>query len=159
MEWKPIIFKPLIWLHRSLQRMLGTSTVGVRILVINDKNEIMLVKHTYIDGWHFPGGGVHSGESLHQAAKRELEEETGIIATGPLEIINIYHHTIHSVNDYPVLFRLNEFKITQNAVLSAEIKEAQWFSLHQLPKDISASTLKRINEFINKEVRKNNEKW
>ena len=160
MEWKPIVFKPLILLHRSLQRLLGASTVGVRILVINDKDEVMLVKHTYVDGWHLPGGGVHPGESLRQAAKRELEEETGILATGSLEIINIYYHTIHSVNDYPVLFRLKEFAIKQNVALSAEIKEAQWFSILQLPKDISASTLKRINEYIStKEVCHNNEKW
>ena len=40
--------------------------------------QILLVKHSYIPGWHLPGGGVDHGEDIHTAAIREVYEETGI---------------------------------------------------------------------------------
>jgi 8-oxo-dGTP diphosphatase len=41
---------------------------------------ILLLRSSYRSGWNFPGGGVRRGELPEQAARRELEEETGIVA-------------------------------------------------------------------------------
>ena len=50
--------------------------IGVRTMMIkNDK--VLLVRHTYIPGWFMPGGGLKRGETLEQAARREVFEETG----------------------------------------------------------------------------------
>jgi 8-oxo-dGTP diphosphatase len=46
-------------------------------IVINDKNEILLIKGPK-RGWEMPGGQVEEGESLTQAAIRETKEESGI---------------------------------------------------------------------------------
>ena len=53
-------------------------TLGVRVLVKNNKDEVLLVRHTYVPGWHLPGGGVDRGEDVETAAGREVFEETGI---------------------------------------------------------------------------------
>lgn len=40
-------------------------TLGVRAIVLNDAGELLLVKHTYLNGWYLPGGRVDKGETLH----------------------------------------------------------------------------------------------
>jgi len=64
--------------------------VGVGAIIISD-NKILLVKRVNPPGkgrWSVPGGHLKLGESIYEAAKRELKEETGIIAE-PLGIINV----------------------------------------------------------------------
>lgn len=51
--------------------------VSAAAIVINDQNEILLIKGPR-RGWEMPGGQVEVGESLHTAAIRETKEEAGI---------------------------------------------------------------------------------
>jgi len=72
---------------------------GVQIVAINNKNEVYLIKEYYYVlqeyGVQTPAGGVDEGDSPLQAAKKELFEETGVIAkkwislgqTNPLTMI------------------------------------------------------------------------
>jgi ADP-ribose pyrophosphatase YjhB (NUDIX family) len=149
MDWKKGVFKVLIRTHRRLQRLLGTATVGVRILVVNSKQEILLVEHTYIDGWHFPGGGVNHMEPTETAAIRELEEETGVIAKN-ISFFQIYVHNILGVSDYPALYIVTDFEIQTDAKPSPEIKQAKWFALSDLPKETTDSTKVRLTEYFEK---------
>lgn len=58
-------------------------TLGVRGMVIDGVGRVFLVKHSYIDGWYLPGGGVEVGETLPTALARELREEGNIELTDP----------------------------------------------------------------------------
>ena len=51
-------------------------------MVFNEKNEILLVKeaHAKVERWKMPGGLCDPGESMADAVKREVWEETGIRA-------------------------------------------------------------------------------
>lgn len=51
--------------------------VGAEVLVINDDNKILLIKNPK-RGWELPGGGVEKGETIPDAAIREVKEEAGI---------------------------------------------------------------------------------
>ncbi len=140
-------YKILTKIIRTLQWLLGASTVGVRTLVFNSQQEILLIKHTYMDHWHFPGGGVFPGEPARIAAVRELREESGVEALGALDLFGVYFHKVMRVNDYIVLYVVKDF-VQNPVILGGEIAEVQWFRLTALPEDISPSTLLRIQEYF-----------
>ncbi len=59
--------------------------IPVVAAVIFEKGRVLICQRRAGDSlglkWEFPGGKVHSGESLHAALARELEEELGVAAT------------------------------------------------------------------------------
>ena len=63
--------------------MTRPMTLGVRGVVIGGSDSVLLVRHGYVSGWHFPGGGVEVGETCVDALERELEEEAGVAIHGP----------------------------------------------------------------------------
>ena len=132
---------------RTVQWLFGASTMGVRTLVVDELGQILLIKHTYMPGWHFPGGGVLRGEPTRIAAMRELLEETGVVADEKIELFGVYFHRVMLANDYIVLYVVKKF--TSGPVsLGGEIAEIQWFSPENLPKDLCKSTRIRINEYL-----------
>lgn len=143
-------YKMLTRIVRTLQWLLGASTVGVRTLVINPQNQVLLIRHTYMAGWHFPGGGVLSGEPVQPAAIRELREETCLQAEGDIELFGVYFHKVMKVNDYIALYIVKNFSQLEFCS-SPEIAEIQWFNLDNLPPGITASTQKRLIEYFNKQ--------
>lgn len=52
--------------------------VATRVLIRNDRNEILLVREQGHDWWDLPGGGLEYGESIYEGLKRELFEEVGL---------------------------------------------------------------------------------
>ena len=48
------------------------------MIVVNDQNEILMIRRTDNDNWAVPGGGMDLGESITDAAVRETKEESGI---------------------------------------------------------------------------------
>lgn len=51
------------------------------LFIVNDANELLLVRETKVNKYGLPGGKVENGESMRQAALRECLEETGLTAT------------------------------------------------------------------------------
>lgn len=51
---------------------------SVNVVVVNDHGEILLIRRSDNDNWAVPGGGMDLGESISEAAVREVREETGI---------------------------------------------------------------------------------
>lgn len=61
----------------NTRRVMPTHIIAVAGIVINDKDEILMVKN-HRRGWEFPGGQVEVGENVIDAVRREISEETGI---------------------------------------------------------------------------------
>ncbi|MFI4937939.1 MAG: NUDIX domain-containing protein [Candidatus Berkiellales bacterium] len=135
-------------IKRTLQRCFHFSTVGVRALVINANQEILLVEHSYQEGWYLPGGGVDHLESPKAAIIRELQEETGVIVKGEPQLLAVYANQIHGASDYPILYLVKDYEI-QSKQLCREIKNIGWFAKDNLPSKVSESTKRRIVEFFN----------
>src|SRR5262244_1981806 len=79
-------------------------TLGVRGLVIDEARRIFLVQHTYVRGWHLPGGGVEPGETLACALARELMEEGNIEPTEPPLLHGMFFNTRYSQRDHVACF-------------------------------------------------------
>jgi len=54
---------------------------GVRVFILNEKKELLMVQHTFKDEtpfWVLPGGSIEDGEFIADAVVREVMEETGL---------------------------------------------------------------------------------
>lgn len=143
---KQVLFVPIIKLIRKIQSLLGIQTIGVRAIVLNEQKQILLVKHSYSSGWYLPGGGVKSNESAVEGIIRELKEEAGIIVTTKPKLLAIYFHLFLSAPDYPVLYLVEDFTVEKSH--SYEISEVAWFDYANLPRDISPSNKRRLDEYF-----------
>jgi ADP-ribose pyrophosphatase YjhB (NUDIX family) len=132
-------------------------TVGVRGLVLDGEGRVFLVRHTYTEGWHLPGGGVEPGETLREALARELAEEGHIEVTAPPELRGIYFQERYSNRDHIALFVVRGFRQTSLPQPNREIVESGFFPLAALPEGTTAGTRARIAEVLHGETIR--ERW
>ena len=85
-------------------------TLGVRGLVVDGQNRIFLVEHSYVTGWHMPGGGVEVGETLTDALARELAEEGNIMLTGTPALHGMFFNGAISRRDHIAVFVIRAFR-------------------------------------------------
>jgi len=124
-------------------------TVGVKTLLVSEAQEVLLVRHTYRPGWHIPGGTLGRGESVAEAAARELYEEVGIRAViEPKSILGVFQNRVQFKHDHVVLFHVKEWVKGPLKPCAWEIAEAKFFPLTKLPEDVSPGTRRRLAEFL-----------
>ncbi len=140
--WIEPVARPLLALYWRMTRGL---TLGVRCIVI-DGGRVLLVRHGYVPGWHFPGGGVEAGETAHDALARELREETGVELAGPAVLTGVHHHAGLAGRDHVLVFRADNWRAGPVPAPNREIAEVRWFPLDALPRDVSRATRARLDE-------------
>jgi len=118
--------------------------IGVKVVVKSSDGRVLVVKPTYKPTWQLPGGVVEAGEGPKAAAKRELQEETGIVCSEiELKLVDLVFRA-----DQDVLLLLYELLPAQDSeqnitVQDAELETYEWIApqdvLARLPKYYSAS--------------------
>lgn len=118
-------------------------TAGTGLLVFNDRNEVLMQLRTDYNAWGFPGGAMELGESFEETAKRELYEETGLIIED-MKMIDILsgkdtfrtYPNGDQLYDITAVFEIRKFS-GEPKVSDDESKELKWFSLENLPSNLS----------------------
>ena len=84
-------------------------TLGVRAVVLDGDDRVFLVKHSYVSGWHLPGGGVEAGETLREALQRELFEEGRIEISGEPALHGLFLNSHVSPRDHVAVYLVRHF--------------------------------------------------
>ena len=129
-------------------RFARAMTLGVRTLVIDGEGRIFLVKHSYVSGWHLPGGGVEADETLIEAAARELREEGNIELTALPQLHGIFFNDRASRRDHVAVFVVRAFRQVGAPVPDREIVAHGFFAPDALPAETTAATRARIIEVL-----------
>jgi ADP-ribose pyrophosphatase YjhB (NUDIX family) len=123
-------------------------TLGVRAIVLDAENRVFLVKHSYVGGWHLPGGGVETGETLRDALQRELAEEGRIELVGEPVLHGIYLNSHVSRRDHVAVYLVRNFRQDRLPEPNREIVDSGFFEIEALPLETTAGTRLRISEAI-----------
>ncbi|OQY26702.1 MAG: NUDIX hydrolase [Candidatus Cloacimonetes bacterium 4572_55] len=127
----------------------GFKEEGLKLLLIQRS------EYPFRGEWALPGGFVEMEESLDQAARRELEEETGVK--------NVYIEQLHTFGGmdrdprgrtvtvaYYSLVNLDDYPPRAGS----DAQRAKWFPIHEVPKlafdhqDILACAIKRLQRQV-----------
>lgn len=123
-------------------------TVGVRAVIADGEERICLVKHSYVPGWHLPGGAVEPGETALQAVIREVREECGIEVTGPPRLHGIFFNAAASRRDHVLVYAVRTFEQRGPRTSDWEIIEAGFFASSDLPQGTTRATRRRVREVL-----------
>jgi 8-oxo-dGTP pyrophosphatase MutT (NUDIX family) len=123
-------------------------TLGVRAVVLDGDNRVFLVKHSYVSGWHLPGGGVEVGETFAEALRRELAEEAGIEFTGEAALHGLFLNSHVSRRDHVAVYLVRQFRQDRLPEPNHEIIACGFFDVGALPAETTTGTRLRISEVL-----------
>ena len=126
------------------------------VVVFNEKNEVLLEERSDDGYFDFPGGALDLKETMEEAAKRELLEETGIIAD-ELKLFKVYSGEI----THYVYFNGDEIYGVDAVYLchkyhgelkpqQGEVKNLVFVSLDKMPEKMSVRNKQIVKDLLNK---------
>jgi len=144
---------------KNLRKVIGHAPIlqcGACVIIVNKSGELLLQKRRDNNCWGFHGGSVELDEVVEEAAKRELFEETGLIADS-LEFFGVFSgadmHYVYpngdEVSNVDHAYICRSWSGELNPELS-EVGELRFFGLNELPANISPPQVKILNEYINR---------
>lgn len=151
-----ILFKIISLFRNSYWFAFKPITIGVKIIAVSD-DKVLLVKNRYDKFWCFPGGGIKTGETLAEAAKREMMEECKI-EIEEIKVIGAYSNFVEYKSDHIVLFSCDVSSFIPNKK-GYEIEKMEFFKMNNLPIETSPATRRRLEEFISNKNNITSGKW
>lgn len=144
----------------ELRKLVGSRPlimVGACVILLNNEKEILLQLRNDNKCWGLAGGSIELGETLEQVAKRELFEETGLVAKR-LKLFhvysgeNLYYKYPHGDEVYNVVsvYTCSEFEGELRRGEN-EVQALKFFKLDALPQNINPPDVPILNEYISSE--------
>lgn len=124
--------------------------MGAQGAVFRDGREILLVRHTYRTGWHFPGGGIEKNETVMTALQRELGEEAGVELTEPPTLFGVFANFDNFPSDHVAFYVINGWRQARVPAPNSEIAEVAFFPVNQLPAGTTPAVQRRLDEIAGK---------
>jgi 8-oxo-dGTP pyrophosphatase MutT (NUDIX family) len=142
-------FEPLLRrIFHLYWRFARGMTLGVRAVVLDRDNRVFLVKHSYVAGWHLPGGGVEVGETFRDALQRELIEEGRIEVVGEPALHGLFFNSYASRRDHVAVYLIRQFRQDRMPEPNREIVACGFFDAAALPAETTEGTRLRIAEVL-----------
>jgi 8-oxo-dGTP pyrophosphatase MutT (NUDIX family) len=123
-------------------------TLGVRAVVLDGDDRVFLVKHSYVAGWHLPGGGVEVGETFLEALRRELMEEGRIELRSEPTLHGVFLNSHVSRRDHVAVYLVRQFSQDRMPEPNREIIACGFFARAALPAETTRGTRARITEVL-----------
>lgn len=130
---------------------------GAGVILVNNRNEILLGKRADNGYWAYPAGSMELGESFEECARRETQEESGLLC-GRLELLMLRSGK-DTYYEYPnqdkvyfagavyICFEYSgEMKVQEEEVI-----EQAFFPLDALPDNLSPGTaevIERVRDYL-----------
>jgi len=143
--WLEPLLRPVLHFYWRLSRGM---TLGVRAMVIDGEGRVLLIKHSYVAGWHLPGGGVEVGETMRDALDRELLEEANVVIVGAPILHGMFFNGRISNRDHVAVYVIREFRQDSPPVPDHEIVAHGFFHPDDLPDGTTRGTRDRIAEVL-----------
>ena len=125
----------LYWLasvtYESWRLVAKPHTQGA-LVAIWHQDQVLLVETSYRRGWGLPGGGIDGGETVRQAAVRELSEELGLVVQ-PEELLNPWTITERGLGglNTVTIYALEARELPKVVIDGLEIVAFHWFSRYE----------------------------
>lgn len=131
--------------------------VGVGVFIIDNQDRILLERRSDSGMWGLPGGRIEPGESILQAALREVKEETGL-KVRITRLIGVYSEPLGRIVTYPdngdvrhLVDIILEARIAEGELtISPESLELHFFPTDSLPPDIAPPAIKPVQDYVNR---------
>lgn len=146
----------------DIRKKLGHDPIiltGAGVILVNAKNEILLGKRADNGFWAYPAGSMELGESFEECARRETQEESGLLC-GNLELLMLRSGK-DTYYEYPnqdkvffagAVYMCFEFS-GEMKVQEEEVIEQAFFPIDALPDNLSPGTaevIEKVREYFHK---------
>ena len=137
--------------------------VGASVIVEARDGRILLQQRSDNLCWGYAGGSVELDEVVEDAAKRELFEETGLIAKD-LTLFGVFSgietHYIYpngdEVSNVDIVFICKDYE-GELKCQAGEVEDLHFFEIDSIPENISCQIAMPLNKYIEYRRRKDNE--
>ena len=125
----------MVIMHNNNSHPLPAPTLGVSGIVFNNLKHILLIQRNQPPAmglWSIPGGKLEAGESLVEACRREIKEETGLDIEAK-NIVAVVERRVEGFH-YVIIDYLCQLVNEDNCqpVARSDVSEARWVSLDHL---------------------------
>lgn len=125
-------------LRVMLWRIFRPRVYGVAALIQNHNGHVLLIKASYLDVWHLPGGGIDGKESAAHAMIRETQEEVGLTVR-QYRLLETFEQKLYGATNTVSLFFVEDFEGKVH-IDGREIVDVMWADPAQPPDEMTQAT-------------------